>query len=163
MSSIQVKVDGDRRRLLKRLSIMAEVDLKGLNKSIAEGLRTSTIQRFRAEKDPEGKRWKPSIRARQEGGKTLTKTAKLKTSIRSTASAAGFAVGTNDIRAATLQFGDERTIHPRRGPVLRFKVDGKWVSAKEVHIKIPARPFLGISEEDDKEIQKALEEALEES
>lgn len=163
MSSIQVKVDGDRRRLLKRLNMMAEVDLKGLNKSLAEGLRTSTMQRFRSEKDPEGKKWKTSIRAREEGGKTLTKTAKLKTSIRSTASADGFAVGTNDIRAATLQFGDERIIRPRRGPVLRFKVDGKWVSAKEAHVKIPARPFLGISEEDDKEIQKALEEALEES
>lgn len=163
MSSINVKVDGDKRRLMKRLQMLGNVDLKGVNKSIAEGLRTSTMERFRTEKDPEGKKWKTSIRAREEGGKTLTKSAKLKTSIRSTASAYGFAVGTNDIRAATLQFGDERTIKPRRGPVLRFQINGRWISAKEVHVKIPARPFLGISDDDDKEIRKALEQALEES
>lgn len=162
MSSIHIRIDGDRQRLMKQLQKMGSIDIKGLNKSIAEGLRTSTMERFRIEKDPEGKKWKTSIRAQETGGKTLTKTAKLKTSIRSTASAGGFAVGTNDIRAATLQFGDERTIRPRRGPVLKFKIDGRWISAKEVHIKIPARPFLGISEDDDKQIKKALEEALEE-
>ncbi len=161
MGSIQVKVDGDRHLLVRRLQMMADIDLKGLNKSIAEGLRTSTMERFRTEKDPEGKRWKTSIRVEEGGGKTLTRTAKLKTSIRSTASAGGFAVGTNDIRAATLQFGDERTIRARRGPALRFKVDGKWVSKKEVHVRIPARPFLGISEDDEKEITRALTDALE--
>lgn len=163
MSSIHVKVDGDTKRLMKRLQLMGSVDIKGINKSIAEGIRTSTVERFRTEKDPEGKKWKTSVRAREEGGKTLTKSSKLKTSIRSTASTAGFAVGTNDIRAATLQFGDERTIKPRRKPVLRFRVNGRWISAKQVHVKIPARPFLGLSEDDEKEIRKALEQALEES
>lgn len=162
MSAIQVKVDGDKRRLMKRLQLMGDIDIKGINKSIAEGIRTSTMERFRTEKNPDGKKWKTSIRAREEGGKTLTKSGKLKTSIRSTASVSGFAVGTNDIRAATLQFGDERTIRPRRGPVLRFRIDGRWISKKEVHVKIPARPFLGISEDDDKEIIKTLEQALEE-
>lgn len=164
MSSVQVKVkvSGDRRRLMKRLAMMADVDVKGINRTIAEGIRTSTMQRFRVEKDPEGRKWEPSIRARQTGGKTLTQTGRMKTSIRSTASAEGWAVGTNDIKAATHQFGDERTIRPRRGPVLRFQVDGKWVSAHQVHVRIPARPFLGISEEDDKMIQKELEAAVEE-
>lgn len=163
MSSIRVEVTGDMRRLLKRLQMLSGVDMKGINNSLAEGLRTSTMGRFRTEKDPEGKKWKTSIRAREEGGRTLTKTAKLKTSIHATSSASGFAIGTNDIRAATLQYGADRTIKPRRGPVLRFKVNGKWVSAKQVHIKIPARPFLGISEDDDREIKKALEDVLEEN
>lgn len=163
MSSIRVEVTGDMRRLFKRLRRLSNVDMKGISNSLAEGLRTSTLERFRTEKDPEGKKWKTSIRAREEGGKTLTKTAKLKTSIHSTSSAAGFVVGTNDIRAATLQFGTDRIIKPRRGPVLRFKVNGKWVSTKQVHIRIPARPFLGISEDDDREIKKALEDALEEN
>lgn len=160
MSSIQVRVTGDSRRLLKRLQLMADVDVKGINRAIAEGVRTSTIERFKTEKDPKGKKWKTSVRAKAEGGKTLTKTAKLKTSIRSRADTAGFAVGTNDIRAATLQFGDERTIRPRKGPVLRFQIDGKWISAKKVHIKIVSRPFLGISDDDEKEIKKELEAAL---
>lgn len=163
MSSIRVEVTGDMRRLLKRLQMLSGLDMKGINNSLAEGLRTSTLERFRTEKDPEGKKWKTSIRAREEGGRTLTKTAKLKTSIHSVSSASGFAVGTNDIRAATLQYGADRTIKPRRGPMLRFKVNGKWVSTKQVHIRIPARPFLGISEDDDREIKKALEDALEEN
>lgn len=163
MSSIKVKVTGDKRRLMKRLQLLSDVDIRGINKAIAEGIRTSTVERFRTEKGPDGKKWRTSIRARDEGGKTLTDTSKLRTSIRSTAAMDGFAVGTNDIRAATLQFGDERTIRPRRGPVLRFKIDGKWISAKQVHIKIEGRPFLGISEEDDKEIKNVLEAALEEN
>lgn len=40
--------------------------------------------------------------------------------------------------------------------MLRFQIGGKWVSAKEVTISIPARPFLGISEEDDAEIKDML-------
>ncbi len=163
MSSIKVKVTGDKRRLMKRLKLFTDVDIRGINKAIGEGIRTSTVERFRTEKGPDGKKWRTSIRARNEGGKTLTDTSKLRTSIRTKASMDGFAVGTNDIRAATLQFGDERTIRPRRGPVLRFKIDGKWISAKQVHIKIVGRPFLGISEEDDKEIKNVLETALEEN
>lgn len=163
MSSIQVRVEGDKHRLMKRLQMLGNVDIKGLNKALAEGIRTSTMERFQKERDPEGKKWKTSIRAMEEGGKTLTKTSQLRTSIHSVASESGFAVGTNDIRAATLQFGDERTIRPRRRPVLRFKMNGKWISTKEAHIKIPARPFLGISEEDDKEIKEMLEEALKEN
>ena len=160
MSSIQVRVTGDNRRLLKHLQQLSDVDVKGINRSLAEGIRTSTVNRFRTEKSPEGKKWKSSIRAMEEGGKTLTQTSKLKSSIRARASGDGFAVGTNDIRAATLQFGDERTIKARRGPVLRFKIGDKWVSAKQVHVKIVSRPFLGISEEDEKEITRELEEAL---
>lgn len=163
MSSIRVEVSGDKRRLLKRLQMLSGVDMRGINNSLAEGIRTSTTQRFLTEKDPDGKKWKTSIRAREEGGKTLTKTTKLKTSIQAVSTVDGFAVGTNDIRAATLQFGGERTIRPNRSPVLRFQINGKWVSAKQVRIKIVPRPFLGISEEDEKEIIQELENALEEN
>ena len=40
--------------------------------------------------------------------------------------------------------------------VLRFQIGGKWESAKEVSISFAARPFLGISEEDDAEIKDML-------
>ena len=43
MGSVHVKVTGDNRRLIKRLQMMAELDVKGINKSIAEGIRTSTM------------------------------------------------------------------------------------------------------------------------
>ena len=163
MSSVNVKVDGDVQRLMKRLGRIAGVDKAGINNAIAEGLRTSTIERFQAEKSPEGKKWKQSIRAREEGGKTLTKSTALRSSIRSEASAEGLAIGTNDIRAATHQFGDTRIIKAKRKKALRFRINGRWVSKKEVKVTIPARPFLGVSEEDEEEIKKLLSQALEES
>ena len=162
MSSINLKVEGDVQRLMKRLGRIASVDKAGINNAIAEGLRTSTIERFQAEKSPEGKKWKQSIRAREEGGKTLIKSAALRSSIRSEASAEGLAVGTNDIRAATHQFGDTRIIKAKRKKALRFRINGRWVSKKEVKVTIPARPFLGVSEEDEEEIKKLLGKALEE-
>lgn len=162
MSSIKVSVNGDTARLIKKLRFLSEIDTKGVNVSIAEGLRTSTIERFQTEKSPEGKSWKTSIRASQAGGKTLTKTSLLKNSIRTEASSSGLAVGTNDIRAASHQFGDSRTIRAKRKKFLRFQINGKWVMTKQVTINIPARPFLGVSEEDEGEIKKLLNDLYEE-
>ena len=163
MSSVSVKVDGDVQRLMQRLGRIAGMDKAGINNAIAEGLRTSTIERFQAEKSPEGKKWKQSIRAREEGGKTLTKSTALRSSIRSDSSADGLAIWTNDIRAATHQFGDTRIIKAKRKKALRFRVNGRWVSKKEVKVTIPARPFLGVSEEDEEEIKELLRQSLEES
>ena len=38
--------------------------------AIAEGLRTSTEERFQSQETPEGVKWKESHRAREKGGKT---------------------------------------------------------------------------------------------
>ena len=130
--------------------------------SIAEGLRTSTVERFQSEKSPEGVGWTPSIRARESGGKTLTDTTTLKTSIHSQADESGLAVGTNDIRAATLQFGDGRTIRAKNAKCLTFKVGGQWRRAASVRISIPPRPFLGISDEDELDIRESLEDIFKE-
>lgn len=162
MSSIQLRISGDTVRLIKKLQSFQNINTKGMNTAIAETLRTSTIERFQTEKSPEGKKWSSSIRASETGGKTLTKTALLKNSIHSEASASGLAVGTNDIRAATHQFGDQRTIRARRKKFLRFQFHGAWINKKEVQVKIPARPYLGLSEEDEKEIQTMLMELYEE-
>ena len=110
MSSVRAELSGETDELLQRLNRLSHLETRGVLNSIAEGLRTSTVERFTEEKSPEGTSWKTSIRAREEGGKTLTKTTQLKNSIRSEVSDGGLAVGTNDIRAATHQFGDERTI-----------------------------------------------------
>ena len=83
MSSIRTELSGDTDELLRRLNYLSSLDIRGVLNSMAEGLRTSTVERFTEEKTPEGDSWKPSIRAREEGGKTLTRTAQLKNSIRS--------------------------------------------------------------------------------
>lgn len=163
MSSIRVELSGDTDELLKDLGRLEKLDLRGALNAMAEGLRTSTVERFEEEESPEGKPWKPSIRASEEnGGKTLTQTGKLKSSIRKRVSGSGLAVGTNDIRAATHQFGDTRTIRAKNQKYLRFQVGGQWRRAASVRITIPPRPFLGISEADEQEIKETLEEILEE-
>lgn len=162
MSSIKAELSGDTAGLLKRLNHFSRLPIRGVLNSIAEGLRTSTVERFTEEKSPEGKSWKPSIRAREEGGKTLTKTTQLKTSIRSEVSDSGLAVGTNDIRAATHQFGDDRTIRAKNKQYLTFKIGGQWKKVTSVKVNIPARPFLGISKEDEQDIRDVLGEIIEE-
>lgn len=162
MSSVRAELSGDTDALLQRLNRLGNLETRGVLNSIAEGLRASTVERFTEEKSPEGKPWKASIRAREEGGKTLTKTAQLKNSIRSEVGEGGLAVGTNDIRAATHQFGDERTIRAKNKKYLTFKIGGQWKKAASVKVSIPPRPFLGISEQDGQDIKDALEEIFEE-
>lgn len=160
MSSIKAAVTGDTEALLKRLASLRAVDTKGAMRAIAEGLRTSTVERFDKSISPEGKKWKTSIRAGNVGGKTLVKTTNLRNSIRSEADRTGMAVGTNSIYAATHQFGTDRVIKPKRKKVLKFQINGKWISKQKVKVKIPARPFLGISEDDEEEIREVLDDLL---
>lgn len=162
MSSIRAELSGETEQLIQRLNRLYHLEPRGVLNSIAEGLRTSTVERFTEEKSPEGKSWKSSIRANESGGKTLTKTTQLKTSIRSEVSDGGLAVGTNDIRAATLQFGDERTIRAKNGKYLTFRIGGQWRSVTSVRVSIPPRPFLGISSEDERDIKDTLEGLFEE-
>ena len=162
MSSIRADVTGEAEALIKRLKSFQEIDIAATTRSIAEGLRTSTVERFEKSVSPEGKKWKSSIRASETGGKTLIKSNDLRSSIRSEADESGLAVGTNKIYAASHQFGATgRRIQPKKAKTLRFQIGGKWISAKEVRISIPARPFLGISEEDNEEIKKLLNEMME--
>ncbi|WP_261945375.1 phage virion morphogenesis protein [Paenibacillus melissococcoides] len=95
----------------------------------------------------------------------MTDSARLKNSIKSTADGSGFAVGTNVIYARTHQFGEKGrsvTIRAKTRRGLIFKIDGRWIRKRQVkvNIKIPARPYLGISEEDMLEIKGTLEDAL---
>lgn len=156
-----IRLDGDVRRLMKRVGKLKDIDFKAANLTLAETLRSSTRERFKTQKSPEGKAWKTSIRAAEEGGSTLTDTARLKNSIKSTADSSGFAVGTNTIYGRTHQFGEEsRTIRAKGNKRLRFKINGQWVTAKKVVISIPARPYLGISDEDMAEIKGTLKDLL---
>lgn len=44
--------------------------------------------------------------------------------------------------------------------MLRFQYNGKWVSKKQVRVKIPARPFLGLSDEDMQEMKATVEDFI---
>lgn len=144
MSSIRVEVDPE---LLDRLRALEEADIAGAMAAVGEAVRTSTLERFSREKDPEDRPWKKSIRAQRDGGKTLTISRGLATSIHVESSAKGVEVGTNLIYAATHQFGDRnRTIRTGNNGV--------------AHIDIPARPYMGITDEDMQEITHIIEDAV---
>lgn len=158
-----IRLDGDVKKLMMRLRQLADIDKKGINASIAEAVRGSTVERFKTEKGPDGKKWKQSIRAAQEGGVTLTKSAGLKNSIKSTSDDSGFAVGTNKVYASTHQLGAKNrkiTIRAKTSKGLVFQIDGRWIRKKQVtvRINIPARPFLGLSDDDMQEIKGILED-----
>lgn len=163
MSSIQVRLDGDAQELMRCLKLMGNVDFKGVMNAVGEGLRTSTVERFERGETPDGNAWSKSARVRESGGKTLIRTAALRNSINVKSNSTGVAVGTNDIRAATHQFGDTRTIRAKGSKKLAFRIGGEWRTAESVTIHIPARPFLGISDEDGQEIRDILEEAIAEA
>ena len=156
-----IRLQGDTRAMLRRIRYFSEIDRRSINAALAEVVRDSTLERFRQGKEPEGRRWKTSIRAANEGGRTLIQSAQLRNSIHARSDASGFAVGTNVKHAATHQFGEPgRTIRARRKKALRFRINEHWVSKKQVRIQIPARPFLGLSDEDMQEIKNTVEDFI---
>lgn len=164
MSSIRVSMEGELPDLAKKLSKLSAVDKAGINNAIAEAIRSGTIERFETETGPDGSAWSKSIRASEKGGLTLTVTGELKSSINARATEKGAEVGTNLVYAATHQFGDSgRVVRAKNKPYLAFEYHGRTIRKKQVTVNIPARPFLGISDEDRKEIKSIVEEALSEA
>ena len=153
-----IRLEGDTRALLKKIKDFSEVDKKKCNAVLGESVRESTLGRFKQSREPSGKKWRTSIRASEEGGKTLIQSAQLRNSIHVKSDASGFAVGTNVKYAATHQLGEPgRTIQARRANALRFRVGGMWFSKKKVKVSIPARPFLGLSDDDMQELKATVE------
>ncbi|QHL90697.1 phage virion morphogenesis protein [Sphingomonas changnyeongensis] len=142
--AVQIEVGGDLRRALSRAA-EASADLTGPMQEIAVHLAATTVERFDQERDPTGMPWKPSRRTLEEpGAKTLNLSGFLRQSIepdwgRDYAAAGVEASGGPAVYAAVHQFG--ATITPRTAKALSFA--GRVV-ARAV---IPARPFLGFSDE----------------
>ena len=112
---------------------------------------SSTRLRFKKGIGPDGARWKPSARAQATGGQTLVLKGQhggILGSITSRFDNASAEWGTNKVYAGVHQFG--ATIVPRSKKNLRFRVPGGFVSTKRVNI--PARPFLGVNDEDQREM-----------
>ena len=133
------------------------VNKKLLMATIGETLVSGTIKRFADEEDPQGQKWKKSRRAAEEGGQTLTETARLRKSIDYAATPDKVMVGSNVTYARIHQFGG--TIKPKKGKFLKFNgKDGNPVFVKEVNM--PARPYIGISTADMKEVRATIAEFL---
>ncbi len=126
---------------------------KKLLSAVGEVMISGTLQRFQDEEDPDGQPWT----ATRRGGKILSLTARLQRSIEKHVTDDAVMVGSNLVYALIHQMGG--TITPKNGQYLKFKTQGgQWVQVRE--ITIPARPYLGISEDDKEEIKETVSEFL---
>jgi phage virion morphogenesis protein len=125
---------------------------------VGAALVTSTQFRFDRGQDPDGNPWPPSIRALTEGGRTLTDSARLAQSVTHAADNAGVEVGTDVAYARTHQFG--AVIRARNADRLAFRLPGGLGFRRPEEVTIPARPFLGVDEDDETEIHAIWGEIL---
>lgn len=130
---------------------------QALMESVGDALMSGTLRRFSDQEDPQGKQWESSARAAEEGGETLTKTGALRKSIDYAATSDKVMVGSNLPYARIHQKGG--TIKPKKAKKLVFKGrGGKKVAVDEV--TIPARPYLGVSADDMKEVRETISDFL---
>ena len=158
MTGIRIEVTGAEAALSQlQRAIEATANPRPLYDEIGAALVVSTQMRFEREETPEGAKWPASLRAIVEGGRTLTDTGRLMQSITHEASDSGVAVGTNVLYAAIHQFGGKITAKTGKGLVFKGAGD-QWVRKQSV--TIPARPFLGLDDEDEAEITAIAEDWL---
>ena len=150
------ELSGDWDAFAKKLRKLANVDFYKLHEQAGEAMVANTQLRFKSGKGPDGRAWKGSMKLE---GKTLVDTARLRSSVTKRVSVNQTEVGTNVRYARIHQYGG--TIRVKKAKYLRFNVGGRWVRKKSV--KIPARPFIGISEDDKKDIQDILRNTVEEA
>lgn len=160
---LQISLDSEQFRLGAQQLADAATNMRPMM-VIAGGIfENSTRTRFEMERGPGGIPWSTSWRARETGGKTLQDKGNLRGSIRSN-------VGDNFVEtgpdgrsesskhAATHQWG--ATIRPVKAKALMFTgPDGRLHAAQSV--TIPARPFMGIDDDDVADLRDAFVDYLE--
>lgn len=157
VASIRIDVTGAA-PIERQLAGLADAfgDLTDLMEGFGLTLESSVTDRFDSESAPDGSKWTPSIRAKQDGGKTLSDTARLRQSVHSVAGAKQVEVGTNLIYAGVHQFG--ATIRAKSSKGLRFQLPGGLGWRRIMAVEIPARPFLGLSSDDIEELLAQTED-----
>jgi len=158
MSGVRIELTGADAAIAKLGQAEAALENPlGMYERIGDAMVESTRQRFDEGVEPDGSPWPISLRAQFEGGKTLIDSAALQRSITHIASSDQVEVGTNMEYAATHQFG--ATITPKSADALRFNIPGiGFITSQSV--TIPARPFIGLSDEDEAEIEHIADDFL---
>tara|TARA_R110002020_G_scaffold10801_22_gene41107 strand:+ start:28456 stop:28977 length:522 start_codon:yes stop_codon:yes gene_type:complete len=121
---------------------------RDLYDAIGLALLASTDYRFETEQSPDKTPWPKSMRVLLEGGKTLTDSGHFRSSMAHEATDTGVAVGTNAIQGAIHQFGG--VIRAKNAKALAFSIGGEKVFVQSV--TMPARPYLGLSDDDEADI-----------
>jgi phage virion morphogenesis protein len=132
-------------------------DLRPLMERIGAYGEESTVNRFETQKGPDGKTWAPSARVRAKGGQTLVDSGRLRGSITWRADADSAEWGTNLIYASTHQEG--ASIRAKGDGRLTFFIPGLGFRSPQ-EVVIPARPFLGLDDDDQVEIGALIQDYL---
>jgi phage virion morphogenesis protein len=150
--SIKLDVTGDLEKFAGRLERLGKPGVKQqLNTQIAQALENSTLERFKTGTDPDGGAWKPSGRVQAENakrrksgksGKTLVDTGRLRNSIHSASSDDAAEVGTDVVYARIHQLGGD--------------------AGRNHATKLAARPYLGMSADDERVVRAVVEGFVEE-
>lgn len=148
---------------LRAMQARAE-NLRPLMDEIGQALESSTLTRFSTNIGPDGKAWKQSVRAKKTGTKTLVDRGHLRDEIHYFVDGDdAVEIGSSKEYSAIHQFGGD--IHHPGGTKFFIK-DGRahfisnhsekaaWAfpETRAHDIPMPARPFLGISEADSRDI-----------
>ena len=136
---------------MARLNAMGGLQFSALLDGLGALGVAQTQRRIQSEKtSPDGAAWPPN----HDGGSILFRTGShLSDSIQHAAGASDVHWGSGWIGARVHQFG--AVIRPVKGKVLAFMLGGKKVFAKKV--TIPARPWLGISPANARELLETAE------
>ncbi len=140
------------------IQAMSQLLLEGSRKaefmdSIGAALVSGASLRFPEGVDPDGMPWQQSIRAKEQGGETMRDKGRLMASLsHNVLSDDEVEYGTNLQYGHALHFG--ALIKPVNGNFLTFKIGARWVRVKQV--LLPARPFLGVSKEDEIEVMNII-------
>lgn len=152
-----VQEDRQIRAVLTQLIALGKNPAPALEDIAVIGENT-TRERFTTQIDPHGQRWKPSIRAMINGGKTLTKDGHLGDSITHRSTKLFAEWGTNRLYGPIHQFGGE--IKPKNATSLRFRLaNGAFVRTQLV--TIPKREYVGLSSNDELDMLDAVQARIE--
>jgi len=142
MAGVQLKYSVDMAKPLAMLKRLEDFNARAMFDDIGGYLNTETDKRFKEGKDPDGNLWEVSQRAADEGGNTLIDFGHLRDSITHVTfiDGSGLDQGTNLIYAGIHQIG------------------GK--AGRNQSVTLPARPFIGINDDDAAEIDNIVEDHI---
>jgi phage virion morphogenesis protein len=124
-------------------------------------LVASTVRRFATNVAPDGAAWpklNPVYDAFRRAGPMLVQSTALRGSITFGTAAGEVRVGSNMIYAAVHQFG--AVIKPVKAKALTFRLGGSGPLIRVRSVTIPARPYLGVSDEDAADIVDLSKDVL---
>jgi phage virion morphogenesis protein len=142
MSGVRLQYKFDDTKAKELLNRLSRFQSRAMFEDIGSYLDSEATNRFKEGKDPWGNGWIPSLRALEEGRSTLVDHRHLRDSIthQTFIDGSGVEHGSDMIYAAIHQFG------------------GK--AGRNRAVTLPARPFIGVSPDDESQINATVEDHI---